>query len=339
MEDHEKVLRELNNNTVTLTRQYNQKVEQMFVIKLGSEFFMRKEMEVNIYDSTKEQTTDFEKGPDAIRFGYLAGVLKVEHKQAFERMLFRATRGNCLVRFSDVTSPLANAETGEDERMSVFFVFYRSSLIESKARRIVEIFDGHMYDTVDFTDASAVSAAYSQVMSELEDAERVVNLNIDKCQNVLQEIAKYMQAWEWTVKKEKAVFDVINKFRPVASGNMYGEGWVLTETMPQLTALIRDVHRGKDSDGYMQEMPKPWPKPPTHFYTNEFTSITQVTIDTYGTPSYKECNPAVFTLVTFPFQFGIMFGDLGHGKGAGWALRQPSSSRSLRYTFCGIPKN
>ena len=55
------------------------------------------------------------------------------------------------------------------------------------------------------------------------------------------------------------------------------------------------------------------PKPPTHFHTNEFTLNTQAVVDTYGVPSYKECNPAVFTLVTFPFQFGIMFGDLGHG--------------------------
>ena len=36
-------------------------------------------------------------------------------------------------------------------------------------------------------------------------------------------------------------------------------------------------------------------------------------MDTYGTPNYKEVNPTVFTCVTFPFLFGIMFGDIGHG--------------------------
>ncbi len=34
---------------------------------------------------------------------------------------------------------------------------------------------------------------------------------------------------------------------------------------------------------------------------------------TYGTPSYKEVNPTTFNMVTFPFLFGIMFGDIGHG--------------------------
>ena len=37
-------------------------------------------------------------------------------------------------------------------------------------------------------------------------------------------------------------------------------------------------------------------------------------MNTYGIPNYKEVNPAVFTIVTFPFEFGLMFGDIGHGS-------------------------
>ena len=36
-------------------------------------------------------------------------------------------------------------------------------------------------------------------------------------------------------------------------------------------------------------------------------------MDTYGIPNYKEANPAYFTCVTFPFLFGMMFGDVMHG--------------------------
>ena len=36
---------------------------------------------------------------------------------------------------------------------------------------------------------------------------------------------------------------------------------------------------------------------------------------TYGIPRYQEYSPALFSTVTFPFLFGVMFGDIGHGLG------------------------
>jgi V-type H+-transporting ATPase subunit a len=52
---------------------------------------------------------------------------------------------------------------------------------------------------------------------------------------------------------------------------------------------------------------------PTYIETNEFTWPFQEIVNTYGVPTYKEVNPAIFATVTFPFLFGVMFGDIFHG--------------------------
>jgi V-type H+-transporting ATPase subunit a len=66
--------------------------------------------------------------------------------------------------------------------------------------------------------------------------------------------------------------------------------------------------------GQIQETMRPeHVSPPTYFKSNQFTNIFQEIVNTYGIPRYREINPTVFTIITFPFLFGVMFGDIAHG--------------------------
>lgn len=104
-------------------------------------------------------------------------------------------------------------------------------------------------------------------------------------------------------------------FKADVSGMLRGEGWVIGENLDEVRFAVEKAHANMDMamPSLIDHVPQPWPTPPTHFVTNKFTYAYQEFVNTYGIPRYREANPALFTAATFPFLFGVMYGDIGHG--------------------------
>jgi len=128
-------------------------------------------------------------------------------------------------------------------------------------------------------------------------------------------LADHCEKWTWIVLKEKAIYHTMNMLKADVSGMLRGEGWVISENMHDVVDAVDKAHANMDQamPSMVRNVAQPWPTPPTHFVTNKFTYAYQEFVNTYGIPRYREANPALFTAATFPFLFGVMYGDIGHG--------------------------
>lgn len=147
------------------------------------------------------------------------------------------------------------------------------------------------------------------------DSRTVLLKNQDTRYRLCQLLAKHTERWTWIVLREKAVYHSLNMFKADVSGMLRGEGWVVTESLEAVRDSVERAHSNMDltMPSLVDQVPQPWPTPPTHFITNKFTYGYQEFVNTYGIPRYREANPALFTAATFPFLFGVMYGDIGHG--------------------------
>merc|ERR1712137_798740 len=99
--------------------------------------------------------------------------------------------------------------------------------------------------------------------------------------------------------------------------NLTANVWFPAAEHDNIKKLLDDMNRNKGGQDVAILAPdhsKSRTVPPTYIRTNEYTQGWQDIINTYGIPKYQEANPALLTIVTFPFIFGMMYGDIGHGS-------------------------
>ncbi|KAG7275749.1 hypothetical protein CRUP_009852 [Coryphaenoides rupestris] len=132
-------------------------------------------------------------------------------------------------------------------------------------------------------------------------------------QQLLVRAVAVLPQWRVRVQKCKAVEMVLNLCSPsVTDKCLFAEAWCPVAKLPELQSALREGGSGSSVDCFYNRLPCS-AAPPTLFPINSFTAGFQNIVDAYGVASYREVNPALYTIITFPFLFAVMFGDIGHG--------------------------
>lgn len=326
--DLEAELVEINANGDKLQRAYSELVEYKLVLQKAGEFFssalssaaaQQREIESQQTGEMTIETpllTDKEMSADPskqIKLGFIAGLVPREKSMSFERMLFRATRGNVFLRQAVVDEAVVDPVSGEKIEKNVFVVFYSGERAKNKILKICDAFGANRYPFTEEFDKQAQDI--TEVSGRLSELKTTIDAGLLHRGNLLQTIGDEFEQWNLLVKKEKSIYHTLNMLSlDVTKKCLVGEGWSPVFATKQIQdALQRAAFDSNSQVGAILQFLHTKESPPTYFRTNKFTSAFQEIVDAYGVAKYQEANPGVFTIVTFPFLFAVMFGDWGHG--------------------------
>ncbi|KAL2346281.1 hypothetical protein Fmac_000281 [Flemingia macrophylla] len=280
LQELEAELLEINANNEKLQHTYNELLEYKLVLEKVGEFFSsaksnavahQREFDVHTngdgYLDSPLLLEQEETPTKQVKLGFICGLVPREKSIPFERILFRATRGNVFLKQSVVQHPVLDPLSGE------------------------------------------------KVSGRLSELKTTIDAGLIHRSTLLQTIGYHYERWSLQLMKEKSIYHTLNMLSiNVTTKCLLAEGWCPVFATSQIHKVLQRATMDCNSQvGAIFQVLQTKESPPTYFCTNKFTSSFQEIVDAYGVAKYQEANPGVYTIVTFPFLFAVMFGDWGHG--------------------------
>ncbi|XP_050801558.1 V-type proton ATPase 116 kDa subunit a 4 [Gopherus flavomarginatus] len=316
LEKLEGELQEANQNQQTLKQNFLELTELKHLLKKTQDFF---ETETNLPDDFFNEDTsgllELRSTPASVaaKLGFTAGVIKRERMVPFERLLWRACRGNIYLRYTEMDTALEDPITKEQMKKNVFIIFYQGEQLSQKIKKICDGFRATVYTCPE--SAAERREMADGVNARIEDLNAVITQTESHRQRLLHEAAANMWTWGIKVKKIKAIYHILNCCNiDVTQQCVIAEIWFPVADSSRIKrALQQGMERSGSTISPILTAVQSKMAPPTFNRTNKFTAGFQNIVDAYGVGSYREMNPAPYTIITFPFLFAVMFGDCGHG--------------------------
>jgi V-type H+-transporting ATPase subunit a len=269
---------------------------------------------------------------------FIAGVIKAEDDMKMKRIIFRVSRGRAVATFWDLENHILDnnlhnlmspSKTNEKNKQTptikkkIFTIFFQTgaeNILQMKILKICDLFNASRYNIPKPDEIVKVLENLENDITEKRDflyqAENSIkNFIKEKCGSEFNP-GKY-PLYRLYFKKEKIIYLNLNKCI-LRENFIDGEVWIPKKRLELVIHTLKNIVKNNEAKMTanlldVNEIQQSGKIPPTYIPVNDFLYPFQEIVDTYGIPRYQEINPAYFNVVTFPFLFGVMFGDIGHG--------------------------
>ena len=170
------------------------------------------------------EQTDKMPSVKSFQLGFVAGVIDRERSRAFEKMIWRACRGNVLLHRGQIATPLLDPKTSEPLPKDTFIAFYQGAVLEEKVRLICDGFRATRYPCPQ--EAIERIALQNQIEARLADLRQVLDGTTEHLHKMLMSVASKLPAWNAKVFKIVGVYATLNKFEFVSAvSSVFPQWW------------------------------------------------------------------------------------------------------------------
>ncbi|XP_045542056.1 V-type proton ATPase 116 kDa subunit a1 [Papilio machaon] len=247
------------------------------------------------------------------RLVVLSGVVHRNRSYPFQMMLWRVSRGNIYYRQASEDAILLDPSTGKDIRKVAFLAICQGEQLSSRMEKVCAGFRVNVYPCPETKDERLMMTM--KLYTRVSDLEQVIKkTKYHRCK-ALRTVGKRWALWMMQVRKSKSIYHTMNMFSlDITKNCLIGQCWVPKSDLERVNVVLAEVSAkiGTNVPSFISKT-ETSEVPPTYFRTNRFTNGFQTLINAYGDSKYRELNPGLYTIITFPFLFAIMFGDFGHG--------------------------
>ena len=257
------------------------------------------------------------------KFHSILGFVPTKNLFNLQKILFRISRENIVMKSK-------NLETIKDvlgskikvEEKTLIFILFPSSEKEVIIQKVENVIKYYEFIKMEIPHNDELNEINLNLTNELEDNKRILSQTKNEINTILESFSQIQNIpnlsqihYHYFITKREESFAKNLIYIEEKDGFNQLQIWIPKKSQPDLQKNLEALKKEDKTfiQPKLETLQNTLKTSPTYFDHSSFTSTFQLIVNTYGIPRYKEANPGLFTIVSFPFLFGVMYGDVGHG--------------------------